>query len=83
MDRILGHKLITVPESVVDSLRLTQSEENTSDNPEVSEDVNEVDDRVLTDDSILDESVTPASIESEGDSTTRVKKSKEKALKRR
>lgn len=74
MDQILGHKPSTVPESVVDSLTLTQSEDNTSENPEVPEDVNEVDETVFADDSNLDETVAPASAEFKGD-TTRVKKS--------
>ena len=69
MDHILGHKPSTVPESVVDSLALTQSEDNTSENPEVREDVNEVDETVFADDSNLDETVAPASAESEGDTT--------------
>ena len=37
MDRILGHKPSTVPESVIDSLALRQSEENASDIPDISE----------------------------------------------
>ena len=69
MDQILGHKPSTVPESVVDSLALTQSKDNTSENPEVPEDVNEVDETVFADDSNLDETVAPASAESEGDTT--------------
>ena len=36
--------------------------------------MNEVDETVLADDSILDRSVAPASTESEGDISTRVKK---------
>ena len=71
MDRILGHRPSTVPESVVDSLALTQSEENISGSPELPEDIDEVDETVLADVSNLDDTVVP---ESEGD-TTGVKKS--------
>ena len=44
MDRILGHKPTTVPESIVDSL--AQSQDNNDSSPEISE-VNEVDETLF------------------------------------
>ena len=55
-----------MPESVVDSLALTQSEENISRSPELPEDIDEVDETVLADVSNLDDIVVP---KSEGDTT--------------
>ena len=77
MDWILGHRPSTVPESVVDSLALTQSEDHISGSPELPEDVDEVDETVLADVSNLDDTVVP---EFEGD-TTGVKKSGSKKKK--
>ena len=54
MDQILGHKPSTVPESVANSLALTQSRENTNENPEEPE-VDEADETLFGEDSNADE----------------------------
>ena len=51
MDRILGHKPSTVPESVVDSLTFAQSRENTRKSPEAPE----VDETLFGEDSNADD----------------------------
>ena len=70
MDQILGHKPSTVPESVVDSLALTQSRENTSESPEAQE----VDKTLFGEDGNTDETVAPASTKCSDDTTLQMKK---------
>ena len=69
MDKILGHKPSTVPESVVDSLALTCSKENTSQSSKVPE-VNEVDKTLFVEDNNADDTVTPESTNKSPDDTT-------------
>ena len=73
MDRILGHKPSTIPESVVDSLAFTHSKETTSESSEVQE-VNEVDETLFCEDSNLDETVPIESAKPPNDTTLRTKK---------
>ena len=68
MDRILGHKPSTIPESVVDSLAFTHSKETTSESSEVQE-VNEVDETLFCEDSNLDETVPIESAKPPNDTT--------------
>ena len=70
MDQILGHKPSTVPESVVDSLALTQSRETISESPETPE----VDETLFGEDSNADETVAPASTKPSDDITLQTKK---------
>ena len=76
MDKILGHKPSTVPESVVDSLALTHSKETTSESSEVQEvnEVNKVDETLFCEDSNPDETVPIDSAKSPDDTTLRMKK---------
>ena len=53
LDQILGNKPGTVPQSVVNDLALTQSKENTSENPETPE----MDESLFGEDSNADETV--------------------------
>jgi len=69
MDQILGHKPTTVPKHVIDSLALTRSEENTSESPEIPDSMNEVDETVFGEDSIVDDTVAPVSTGSSVDIT--------------
>ena len=69
-----------MPEHVVDSLALRQSEENISESQKVPEEVNEVDETLFREESISDETVASVSTESSGDST-QVKKSNSKKKK--
>ena len=75
MDRILGHKPSTIPESVVDSLAFTHSKETISESSEVQE-VNEVDETLFCEDSNLDETVPIESAKPPNDTTLRTKKVK-------
>ena len=74
MDQILGHKPSTVPESVTDSLALTQSRENTSKGPEAPE----VDKILFREDSNADETVALALTKPSDDITLQTKKGNKK-----
>jgi len=73
MDQILGHKPTTLPECVIDSLALTQSEENMSESPEqdpeIPDSANGVDETVFGEDNIADDTVAPVSTDSSVDTT--------------
>ena len=84
MDKILGHKPSTIPESVVDSLALTHSKETTSESSEVQK-VNEVDETLFCEDSNPDETIPIESAKPPDDTALRTKKgnSSTEAFKRR
>ena len=73
MNKMLGHKPSTVPESVVDSLALTHSKKTTCESSEVQE-VNEVNETLFCEDSNPDETVPIESAKPPDDTSLQTKK---------
>ena len=79
MDRILGHKPTTVPESIVDSL--AQSQDNNDSSPEISE-VNEMDETLFGEnsDTGTTTSTNDTSTTREGSSPAQSKRNKKRNI---